>query len=292
MLLKGVYTALVTPFMRKGIDHRKMTELVELAVNSKLSGVVSLGSTGETPALDEFEQIEVITNVVSVVAGRVDVIVGVTSNNSNQTLNNVKLAADLGADAVLIAPPYYNKPTRKGLKRHFCTVADKSPLPVVLYHIPSRCGVGIPVDLVIELAKHEKVIGIKEAGGDLWRTSEIARLSGDDFSVLSGDDGLTLPILSIGGKGVIAVISNIAPEMMLSMVNSALESDYNQAVEVHRRLAPLMSGLGIETNPGPIKEAMNLYGMGVGQVRPPLARVMPKNRNKIKHVVGKIGSFR
>lgn len=292
MQLKGVYTALVTPFIRKGVNHDKMTELVEFAVNSNLSGVVPLGSTGETPAMDDSEQSAVITNAVASVAGRVKVIIGAGSNNSDQTVNNVKRAADLGADAVLIAAPYYNKPTPEGLKRHFNTVANSSTLPIILYHIPSRCGVGIPIDLVVELSKHQNVIGIKEAGGDLWRTAEIVRQSNADFSVVSGDDGLTLPILSVGGNGVIAVVSNLAPKMMRSMVDAALSGNYDEALKEHQRLAPLMSVLGIETNPGPIKAAMNMYGKGVGQVRPPLAPVMPKSRNVIRRVVGKVGTYR
>ncbi len=291
MLLKGLYTALVTPFCDSKLNSNKLIDLVAMAVEADISGVVPLGSTGETPALEDFEKDEVVSTVVKASKNKLTVIVGAGSNNTLQTIKNIQRAADLGADAVLIAPPYYNKPTPEGLKYHFLAIADSSALPIVLYHVPSRCGVGIPVDLVVKLSHHQNIVGIKEAGGDLWRTSEIVRRTEKHFSVLSGDDGLTLPIMSVGGKGVIAVISNIAPKMMKSMVDYALAGDFDMAQSAHQALAPLMGALTLESNPGPIKEAMDIYKMNVGRVRPPLAPVLSKHRSILQSVLGEIGNF-
>jgi len=287
--LRGVWTALVTPFRRGRVDLEKMTELVHLARDADLSGVVPLGSTGESASMDQKEQSSVISCVVNAAGGKLPVMVGAGTNNTPKTIDNIRRAADLGSDAVLVVAPYYNKPTPTGLKRHFLTVAERSPLPIILYHIPSRCGVGIPADLVLELALHPQVIGIKEAGGDLWRSSEIARLAPEDFAVLSGDDPLTLALLSVGAMGVISVVSNIAPRLTRRMVESCLNGKPTEALNTHRKLAPLIRALGLETNPGPIKEAMKLGGLRVGSVRPPLAPVTAGSRRAIHQALQEVG---
>ncbi|MDP8229266.1 MAG: 4-hydroxy-tetrahydrodipicolinate synthase [Candidatus Electryoneaceae bacterium] len=285
MIIQGVYTALVTPFRRNGVDTGKTTELVMKAKEAGISGVVPLGSTGESSAMEDSERAEVISTVVKASSGKLSVIVGAGTNNTLHTSSNIHRAADLGADAVLIVAPYYNKPTYEGLRRHFSIVANDSPLPIILYHIPSRCGVGIPLELVLELSQHPNIVGIKEAGGDGWRSAEIARRTPAGFSMLSGDDGLTLPLLSVGAKGVIAVVSNIAPKMTRTMVDSAITGNYKKALDMHRTLAPLIGALSLETNPSPIKEAMNLIGMEVGDVRLPLVPVQEVNRVKIRAVL-------
>ena len=285
----GVWTALVTPFRGGRINRQMLAQLVESALAAGLRGVVPLGSTGESAALDAAEQDAVIRRTVASAAGKLRVMVGAGTNNTPATIAKVRRAADLGADAVLIVAPYYNKPTPVGLRRHFLTVADNSPLPIVLYHIPGRCGVGIGLELVLELAKHPRIVGIKEAGGDVWRSAEIVRRAPRGFAVLSGDDPLTLPLLAVGASGVISVISNLAPRLTRRLVDAALNGDYKAALAMHQRLSPLMGILGLETNPGPIKEAMNLAGLPVGQVRMPLAPVLPAARKAIRKALEQSG---
>lgn len=285
MNLSGVFTALVTPFDAHSVDLAMTAELVHRALLASISGVVPLGSTGESSALEPHERRAVIETVVKTADKKLTVIVGAGTNNTNHTIANVKQAYDLGADAVLVVAPYYNKPTQAGLRNHFLTVADASDLPIILYHIPSRCGIGISLELVFELATHPRIIGIKEAGGDVWRTSEIVRNVPDGFSVLSGDDSLTLPLIAVGASGVIAVISNIVPKTTRYMVNHALAGHREVALKLHHRLSPLIHCLGMETNPAPIKEAMNQVGLNVGQVRPPLAPVHPTTSTAIRRVL-------
>jgi len=192
---------------------------------------------------------------------------------------------------VLIVTPYYNKPTQSGLERHFLMVADESPLPVILYEIPGRSGVGISLELTLKLAIHPNIIGIKEAGGNLWRSSEIARQAPDDFVVLSGDDNLTLSLLAIGAVGVISVISNILPVPFVKMVDAMLCDELNQARDWHRLVSPLLSALSAETNPSPIKEALNIAGLNMGQVRPPLAPVSESTRESITNALNDLNKF-
>ena len=287
----GVWTALVTPFRGNRVSKTRIADLVEMAVNARITGVVPLGSTGEASALEDGDRDIVVKSVVDAARGRIRVMVGAGTNNMPRTVRLVKRAADLGADAVLVVAPYYNKPTPEGLKRHFLTVADKSPLPIILYHIPSRCGVGIPLNLVVELAAHPRIFGIKEAGGDVYRSGEIARLTKDNFAVLSGDDPLTLSLMSVGAVGVISVISNIAPKTFRRMVDLCLADKYEEALVVHRQLAPLLNALSLETNPAPIKEAMNILGMNVGTVWQPLARVRPPTRRALKKAIEQLGKI-
>lgn len=289
--LQGVITALITPFSRDRVDVHKYAELVERACEAGLTGVVPLGTTGESPSLTDEERMVAVRCAIRAAKGRLKVIVGAGTNNTSKTVENVSKASDLGADAVLVVAPYYNKPTPEGLKRHFLTVADEAEIPIVLYHIPGRCGVGIPLELVLELAKHPRVIAIKEAGGDVWRSGEIARRTPDDFVVLSGDDPLTLPMMSLGAVGVISVVSNIAPRVTKDMVDQALAGDFTGALNTLRRLTPLLNVLFLETNPGPIKEAMNLVGMKVGQVRLPLARSGSQTRKKIRQALVETGKI-
>ena len=289
--LQGVITALVTPFENTKVNLAKFEELVRLAAVAKLSGIVPLGTTGESPTLSSYERHAVIQRAIDAADGRLSVVVGTGSNSTKVTIENTRAAANSGADAALVVTPYYNKPTPAGLKRHFTAVANSSPIPIVLYHIPGRCGVGIPLDLALELAQHENIIGIKEAGGDVWRSGEIARQAPDGFIVLSGDDALTLPLMAVGAQGVISVISNIAPVLMKTMVDHALAGDMRNALQVHRKLSPLLGALALETNPGPIKEAMNILGMAVGQVRLPLANPRTATRKALAAAVEELGSL-
>ncbi|MBT3231884.1 MAG: 4-hydroxy-tetrahydrodipicolinate synthase [Calditrichaeota bacterium] len=289
--LQGVITALVTPFDKTKVNLVKFEELVQKAVEADLCGIVPLGTTGESPALSTDERHALIQRAIDAADGKLAVIVGTGTNNTKTTIENSRVAAQLGADAVLIVTPYYNKPTPAGLKRHFTNVANSSPLPVILYHIPGRCGVGIPASLVLELGKHENIIGVKEAGGDVWRSGEIAANAPGNFAVLSGDDTLTLPLMSVGATGTISVISNIAPKLTKSMVDFALGGDFINAMNIHRKLSPLLGSLSLETNPGPIKEAMNLIGLEVGQVRPPLANVVNSTKKAISKALENLGDL-
>lgn len=290
--LHGTWTALVTPFYRDRVNPGKLSELVTMAVEAKLTGVVPLGSTGESASLEPHEREAVISRAVEATSGKVRVMVGAGTNNTSRTIANIRQAADLEADAVLVVSPYYNKPTTEGLKQHFLTVADASPLPIVLYHIPSRTGgTGIPVDLVIKLSEHPRIIGIKEAGGDFYRSGEIARRTGDDFCVLSGDDPLTLAMMSVGAAGVISVIANISPVKFNRMISLCLAGKFKQALALHNEFSPLFNALSLETNPGPIREAMNILGMQVGKVRLPLAPVRAATRKAIRLALKEYGKI-
>ena len=280
--LYGVITALVTPFdNHSNLDLVRYEELILSGYSGGVRGIVALGTTGESPVLNHKEWISVVEQAVSSSAAGKTVIIGVGTNDTQTTIEKAHLAAKLGADGVLVVTPYYNMPTSAGLEAHFTAIADKSSLPVILYHIPSRCGVDIPVDLTLKLAEHPNIIAIKEAGGDVWRSGEIARQAPDDFAVLSGDDNLTLPLLAVGAVGVISVISNVLPEPFVKMVDFMLSNEVNDARRWHRFLSPILSALSLETNPSPIKEALSIAGLAMGQVRPPLAPVSISTREAI-----------
>jgi len=290
--LNGVITALITPFdQHSKVSLTKYDELIALGWRGGVSGIVALGTTGESPVLSSDEWLAIAKQAVASSPTGKPVIIGVGTNNTATTIKNSHLAGEVGADGVLIVTPYYNKPTQSGLERHFLMVADESPLPVILYEIPGRSGVGISLELTLKLAIHPNIIGIKEAGGNLWRSSEIARQAPDDFVVLSGDDNLTLSLLAIGAVGVISVISNILPVPFVKMVDAMLCDELNQARDWHRLVSPLLSALSAETNPSPIKEALNIAGLNMGQVRPPLAPVSESTRESITNALNDINKF-
>lgn len=280
--LSGVWTALVTPFGRRGVDTGCLRELVERMEEAGLRGIVVAGTTGEAPALEEEELELLVKTAIKAVRKDLKVMVGVGSNNTKHTIERAGKASEWGADALLVVTPYYNKPTPEGLKRHFLTVAEATDRPIVLYHIPGRTGVGIPVSLVAELSHHPRIIGIKEAGGEVTRTPLILAQTEPGFSVLSGDDPLTLPLMAVGAIGVISVISHLVPITLNKMVQAALAGDVLTARSLNQRLLPLYSSMFLETNPAPIKAALNLKGIPVGQVRPPLAPVSRSTLQAIK----------
>lgn len=289
--LHGVITALVTPFDKSKVNLEKYDQLIERAIEAKIAGVLPLGTTGEAPALTDSERHAVIQRAVTTADDRILVIVGVGTNNTQKTIQNARLAAELGANAVLVVTPYYNKPGQAGLKKHFTAVANTSPIPLILYHVPGRCGVGISKEVVLDLAKHDNIIAVKEAGGDVFRSGEIAQDAPQDFVVLSGDDALTLPLMSVGAKGVISVTSNIVPELMKKLVDDCLSGNYEDALGIHRRLSPLFTTLFLETNPAPIKEALNLIKLDVGQVREPLFHVNAATKKALKTAIKEVGDL-
>lgn len=282
----------MTPFKASRLNIGEWEAGIERAAAARITGVVVLGTTGESPAITEPERVELISNAIKRSAGRVKVMVGTGSNNLDHARHQVEQAAELGADAVLIVTPYYNKPTQTGLRNYFLTLADSSRLPIIIYHIPGRCGVGVSPSLTLELAHHERIVGIKDAGGDVIRVSELARLAPPGFTVLSGDDALTLPMMSVGARGVVSVLSNLAPRLTREMVDLALAGDFASALKIHRRLSPLMAALFLETSPSPAKEAMHLLGHNVGSVRPPLAPVEASTKQALKRALELAGELR
>ncbi|WP_058365491.1 4-hydroxy-tetrahydrodipicolinate synthase [Haloparvum sedimenti] len=279
--LDGVFPAMTTPFTDDGIDHDQLAANAQYLEAAGVDGLVPVGSTGESATMTHDEHVEVIETVAAAVED-VPVIAGTGSNNTAEALSLSQRAADAGADGLLLISPYYNKPEPAGFLEHYRTVADAVDLPQIVYNVPSRTGQSIPADVTVELADHPNVAGYKAASGDLNLISEVVeRTREKEFSVLSGDDGLTLPILSVGGRGTISVVANVEPERTCAMVGAALAGDYDRARELHHELGPLTRALFTETNPIPVKEAMHLRGMGSPRVRPPLTRLSEEHREEL-----------
>ena len=279
MILQGVYTALVTPFCNGKVDYDALKALLERQIAGKVAGVVPVGTTGESPTLSTSEHIEVIARTVEIVNGRCQVIAGTGANSTEEAVYLTNEAKAIGADATLQVTPYYNKPTQEGLYRHFSTVADRCQLPVVLYNIPGRSGISINVDTIVRLVSNPMIQAVKEAGGSVDRVSEI--LEQVDTAVLCGDDSLTVPMISVGAKGVISVASNLIPGELSAMVEAALTGDFAAALALHRKYYRVFKDLFIETNPIPIKAAMAMAGHCTEEYRLPLCEMAPANREKL-----------
>ena len=279
----GAYPAMCTPFNEDGsIDYETLREDAQRLEAAGVDGLVPMGSTGESATVSHDEHVEVIETVVDAVDD-VPVIGGSGSNNTAEALELSERAADAGADALLLISPYYNKPEQRGLIEHYETIADAVDVPQIVYNVPSRTGSNIEPDTVAELATHENIQGYKAASGDLNQVSEIVEKTRDEeFDVLSGNDGETLPILSVGGTGCISVATNVEPERMVDLVWSALEGDYERARERHHDLGPLFRALFWETNPIPVKAAMEIRGYGPGRLRSPLSEITPENRDRLE----------
>lgn len=271
-MLQGAYTALITPFLDGQVDYDRLASNIEFQVEHGIDGVVPCGTTGESPTLSHEEHGRVIEAAVKAAAGRVKVIAGTGSNATTEAVALTKHAADVGADAALMVNPYYNKPTQDGLYHHFMAVADSVDLPIVLYNIPGRTSITMAPTTVARLAEHDNVVAVKEATGSLDIASEIATLTDPDrFSIISGDDSLTLPLMSIGGRGVISVLSNLMPARVKALVDAGLAGDFDNAKKLHLELFGLCKGmLTLSTNPIPIKAAMALAGMDSGELRLPM----------------------
>lgn len=286
-MFTGAYTALVTPFRPDGaVDYDRLAALIEAQVEAGIDGIVPVGTTGESPTLTQDEHLEVIRAAVKYVAGRMKVIAGTGANSTAEALDLTKAVLDLGVDGTLQVTPYYNKPTQTGLIRHFTAVANLG-LPVVLYNVPGRSGCEIAISSVVELAKHPKIVCVKEAAGSVDRVSRIR--SACDIHVLSGDDSLTLPMMSVGASGVISVATNVAPRPVVEMVHAALEGRWEEARALHYRLYPLFTDLFLETNPVPVKAAMEMVGLGPAIYRLPLCEMSPAPREKLRATLQKVG---
>jgi 4-hydroxy-tetrahydrodipicolinate synthase len=286
-MFAGAYTALVTPFRRDGaVDFDKLRELVELQVAGGIDGLAPVGTTGESPTVDVDEHIEIIRSVIQVAAKRIKIIAGTGANSTAEALELTKLAREAGADGTLQVTPYYNKPTQAGLVRHFTAVADLG-LPVVLYNVPGRSGCEIAISTVAELAKHPHVVAIKEAAGSVDRVSRIKAVC--DLAVFSGDDPLTLPMMSVGACGVISVASNVAPKAVADLVHAAAAGRWDEARRLHYRYYSLFTDVFLETNPIPIKAAMEMAGLGPAVYRLPLCEMGAENREKLRATLRKTG---
>ncbi len=269
-MFSGAMAALVTPFQEGDVDYQTLDELISFQLEHEIDALVPVGTTGESPTLSHSEHKKVMERVVKTVAGQSPVITGAGSNSTAEAIELAEFARKIGADATLQVCPYYNKPTQLGFFEHFKAIAEEVDLPVVLYNIPGRCGgAGLAVDTIAKLAKFENIVAIKEATGSLDMASAIA--SSSDITVLSGDDSLTLPLASVGGKGVISVVANIVPADVKAMTDLILEGDFVQARKWHKKLYALSKNmLSLATNPIPIKAAMAMLGMASDELRLPM----------------------
>jgi 4-hydroxy-tetrahydrodipicolinate synthase len=284
MQFSGVYTALATPLKDDALDFPSMTRLIETNLKGGVSGVVPVGTTGESPTLSHEEHEEVIRRTVEIVAGRATVIAGTGSNCTSEAISLTRKARELGADAALLVAPYYNKPSQEGLFLHYQAVAQAVDLPIILYSIPGRCGIEIGVPTVERLAAAcPNIRCIKEAGGSVERVNALRSALPDDFMILSGDDSLTLPFLSAGACGVISVASNLIPAEVVTIVRDWLEGRTAEAAAFHRRLYPLFRDLFIESNPVPVKHALVRRGiLASEEVRLPLAPLSPASIERLE----------
>ena len=279
----GNMVALVTPFRNGSIDREAFKSLVERMIEGGVSAVVPCGTTGESPTLSHEEHDEVVQLTVEVAQGRVGVIAGAGSNSTSEAIRLTKAAARAGADAVLSVSPYYNKPNLAGLVRHFRGVADATDLPVVLYDIPGRCGIALGIRCITSLSEHENIQAVKLATGNVEEVTEIT--ASTDLSVLSGDDSLPLPMMAMGARGVISVISNILPTRMNRLVHSALEGDFSAALSEHNALYPLMCAMFIESNPAPVKAALARMGLIANELRLPLSPIGTESMNRLEQLL-------
>lgn len=287
MNCSGCYTAIVTPFKNDAVDYPALEKLIEQQIAAGVAGLVPVGTTGESPTLNYKEHDEVIEFVTKKANKRCQIIAGTGGNSTSEAIHLSQHAAKIGADATLQVTPYYNKPTAEGLYRHFSIVAEKSGLPIVLYNVPGRTGREIPIDVVARLSKHQLVIATKEAGGSVDRVNAI--LDACDITVLSGDDSLTLPMISVGAKGVISVASNIIPKQVSQMVEHALNGNFSQAYQIHKKYYPLFRDLFIESNPIPIKAAMADMKLIAEEYRLPMCEMQPDTREKLRKTLAKLG---
>lgn len=292
-MFTGTYTAIVTPFRDGKIDEAALLRLLQLQVKGGVDGVVPVGTTGESPTLDYEEHIRVVELSVKAAKGRISVIAGTGGNSTREAVTLTREAAAVGADASLQVAPYYNKPTQEGLYLHFREVASATKLPLILYSIPGRCGIEIGVETVRRLAADcPTIVGIKEAGGNADRVSQLRAACGPRFSILSGDDSLTLPFMSVGAQGVISVASNIAPKQVSRMVAAYAAGDAKGALKRHAELYPLFKDLFLETNPIPVKAALAMMGVIAEEYRLPLSPMSPKNRETLAATLRSCGLLR
>ncbi len=289
MKYQGLYTAIVTPFRDNKVDTAALKALVEAQIAGGVDGIVPVGTTGESPTLAHEEHMEVIRLAVEYAAGRCQVIAGTGSNATDEAIEMTREAERLGADGTLQVCPYYNKPSQEGLYRHFRAIAECSKLPVLLYSIPGRSGIEIAVDTVARLAKDcPTITAIKEAGGSVDRVNQLVQAVPEDFSILCGDDGLTVPFISCGAVGLVSVTSNVAPSQMKALVDAAMSGDGKKALELQKKYYPLMKGLmSFDVNPVPVKAALALRGDISWELRLPLAPLAEEKHEALRALLAR-----
>ncbi|MGP8321914.1 MAG: 4-hydroxy-tetrahydrodipicolinate synthase [Methanosarcinaceae archaeon] len=288
-MFEGVLPALITPFKKDdAIDKTGFRENIRFVEAGGISGIVPCGTTGESATLFTYEHEQLIDTAVD--CANVPVVVGTGSNNTAEAIALTKYADDAGVDAALLISPYYNKPNNAGLIKHFKTIAGSVDIPLLLYNVPSRTSQDMPLEVIFELSKVDNIVGIKEASGDLDKVTRIIENTADeDFSVISGDDGLTLPIIALGGSAVISVVANIVPKKMVDLVNAVRNGDIQTARMIHYELAPLIRALFNETNPIPVKRAAELIGLASGHLRLPLAPISSDNERILINALKSVG---
>ncbi|CAG9619657.1 4-hydroxy-tetrahydrodipicolinate synthase [Sutcliffiella rhizosphaerae] len=281
-----VSTAMVTPFDNKGnIDFNKTTQLINYLITNGTDSLVIAGTTGESPTLSTEEKLALFEHTVKVVDGRIPVIAGTGSNNTRASIDLTKKAEALGVDAIMLVAPYYNKPNQEGLYQHFKAIASETNLPVMLYNIPGRSVINMEVDTIVRLSEIKNIIAVKEASGNLDAMTEIIAKTSDDFVLYSGDDGLTIPVLAIGGKGVVSVASHIIGDSMQEMIQAFETGEHAQAAKLHQSLLPVMKGLFSSPSPTPVKTALQLKGLDVGGVRLPLVPLTEEERVTLTNIL-------
>lgn len=287
MRFAGTYTALVTPFNEdQSVDYGALKQLVAWQVENGVDGLVPVGTTGESPTLEAAEHLKVIAATVEAAEGKVQIIAGTGANSTNEAIELTKETLNMGVNATLQVTPYYNKPNAEGLFRHFSAIADLG-IPVVLYNVPGRSSKEIPISVIKRLASHPHIKAVKEAAGSVDRVSAIRNVC--DLTVLSGDDGLTLPMISVGASGVISVAANVIPREMSTLVRLALAGDFTKALEMHRTYYQLFNDMFIDTNPIPVKAAMAMMGLINEVYRLPLCELSPENRHTLSHTLQSAG---
>lgn len=288
-MFEGVMTAVVTPFRGGAIDEKALRALVERQIEAGIDGIVPCGSTGESATLSHDEHDRVIEIVVDAVAGRVPVVAGTGSNNTEEAIRLTRHAKEAGASGALLISPYYNKPTQAGLVAHYEAIALAAELPLIVYNIPGRTASNILPATLARLAHIEYVVGVKESCGDIDQIAHVVAQCPDDFAVLSGDDALTLPLMSVGGDGVISTTANVAPAEMIELVRAFARGDVARALEIHQRLLPLFDALFCETNPIPVKAALELMGLVGPEIRLPLTPITQPSRDNLEVVLKELG---
>jgi 4-hydroxy-tetrahydrodipicolinate synthase len=285
MMIRGAYTALVTPFDSNGeLDEEGLRKNIQFQIANDIDGIVVLGSTGESSTLTAKEKERVIHIAVEEAKGQIQIMVGTGSYSTQQTIENTLLAKKLGADSVLIITPYSNKPTQEGLFQHFKAIDEATHFPTVVYNVQGRTGVNVTTDTLMRIACLPNIVGVKEASGNISQISEVMEFvvnKHSNFSLMSGDDGITFPLMALGGHGVISVVSNLIPKQVKSLVSAMEEGNFNQARKLHYQLMPLFRGAFIETNPMPINAMMNHFGMPAGKCRLPLCDLTLENAQKL-----------
>ncbi len=289
MTYSGSFVAMITPFKNGEVDEAGLRKLVDFQIDNGTNGLVPCGTTGEAATMSEDEQFRVIEIVVQHTAGRVPVVAGTGTNDTAKTIGFTKRAKAVGANGALIVTPYYNKPTQEGLFQHFMAIADATDLPIMLYNVPGRTSVNMLPETVIRLSKHARIVAVKEASGSIDQSTQIVNEVASDFSVMSGDDSLTLPIMSVGGKGIVSVVANVAPAPVAQMVAAYAKGDIVRAREIHLGIFDLCRAMFIETNPMMVKTAAGLLGLCSDEVRLPLVAITPASKEKLKAAIKACG---